>query len=274
MPDGMKQVLWIGGLAVMLAVTGLNPCNGQIIRVGVKAGPQLSWFKSDDPKYRAVADIKPVIGFHAGAVISFKVKDRYFLTTELIYSQKGKVATGKVDPDLNDKVTYHHIDLPVLFAYHFKGHIAKTREFKWYVNAGPNISYWLGGRGVIESGDIKENHLSEVKYKIKFGERPNNNDIDILYIKEAQRLQFGMNVGAGIILEPGGNRKVMVDLRYEIGHTRIGTPESSQFLVAADYQDNLKGRNKGLRLSIVYLLEFSTRSADINKGKSTSKQKF
>jgi hypothetical protein len=270
----MKHVLRISGLAVILATIASSHCNGQIIRVGVKAGPNLSWFKSDDPKYGAVADIRPVVGFHGGGVISFKVKDRYFLTTELIYSQKGKVATGKVDPDLNDKVTYHHIDLPVLFAYHFKGHIAKTREFKWYVNAGPNISYWIAGQGVVESGDLGENGISQLKYKIKFGTRPDNNDPDILYIKDAQRFQFGMNVGAGIVLEPGGNRKVMVDLRYEIGHTRIGTPESSQFLIPADYQDNLKGRNKGLRLSIVYLLEFSTKSSDINKGKSATKQKF
>ncbi|MEJ7642950.1 MAG: porin family protein [Chryseolinea sp.] len=269
----MKEFLFAVSVAVMIGLVIVRPCDGQIIRAGFKAGPQLSWFKSDDQKYSPIADIHPVVGFHAGAVVAFKVKDRYFLTTELIYSQKGKIATGKVDPNLKDKVTYHHADLPILFSYHLKGRILKTRDFKWYVSAGPNISYWIGGKGGVKSGDLSENGIPELKYRIKFGVRPGNYDADILYIRDAQRFQFGMNVGAGLVLEPGGNRKVIIDLRYEIGHTRVGTPQSSQFLVPADYQDNLKGRNKGLRLSVAYLLEYSTKSSDINKGKSATKQK-
>ncbi|MEP6738712.1 MAG: hypothetical protein ABJA70_24530 [Chryseolinea sp.] len=109
----MNKLFWKHCVAGVLTLCTLNICNGQIIRFGIKAGPQLSWFKSDDPKFKAIADTHPVVGFNAGAVVAFKVKDRYFLNTEIIYSQKGKSATGKVDPDLNDKVTYRHIDLPI-----------------------------------------------------------------------------------------------------------------------------------------------------------------
>ena len=153
----MKYIVWRKCIAGLLFLCCVEMTSAQIIRVGVKAGPQLSWFAVDDPKYKTVATVRPIAGFHAGLVFAFKVKDRYFLNTEFIYSQKGKNVVGKIDPNLNDKVVYHHIDIPVLFSMHFKGKLAKTRQFKWYINAGPNTSYWLGGKGVIKSGDLIEN---------------------------------------------------------------------------------------------------------------------
>jgi len=265
----MKYMFWKNYIAVLLFIVSTGVTSAQIIRAGIKAGPQLSWVTVDDPKYKSVANVHPVAGFHAGFVLAFKVKDRYFLNTEYIYSQKGKSVTGKIDPVLNDKVVYRHIDIPILFSMHFKGHLGKTREFKWYLNAGPNTSYWLGGRGVINAGDLIENGVPPLKYKIVFGSRPDHNNPDILYIKDAKRLQFGMNVGGGILLEPGNKQKVMIDLRYEIGHTQIGNEQSSQFLIPSDYQDSLKGRNKGIRLSLIYLFEFSSDHKELNKGKST-----
>jgi hypothetical protein len=264
----MKLIGWRKFVAGLILLGSSEMTYAQIMRAGVKVGPQLSWVSVDDPKYKAVADVRPTAGFHAGVVLAFKVKDRYFLNTEYIYSQKGKSVRGKVDPDLNDRVLYHHIDIPVLFSMHFKGKL-KTRQFKWYINAGPNTSYWLGGKGVIKSGDLIENGLSELKYKIAFGTRPDHNNADLLYIKDVKRLQFGMSIGGGLLFEPLNKQKIMIDFRYEIGHTRIGTPQSSQFLVPADYQDSLKGRNKGIRLSLVYLFEFTSDHKERNKGKST-----
>jgi opacity protein-like surface antigen len=225
----------------------------------------------DDRAFKSIAEVHPITGFHVGGVVQFKVMDRYFLNTEYIYSQKGKTVTSKIDPNLNDKAVYHHIDIPILFAMHFKGRLSESRQFKWYINAGPNTSYWLGGRGVVNAGDLIENGVPPLKYKIAFGTRPDHNNPDILYIKDSNRLQFGLNIGGGIVLEPAPKQKVMIDFRYEIGHTRIGTPASSQFLIPSDYQDSLKGRNKGIRLSVVYLMEFSSSKEDLNKGKSTKK---
>ena len=270
--NAMKRFFYKTLLITLFMLVAAEVATGQIIRAGFKAGPQISWVTVDDPKFNEVANVRPIPGFHAGAVIAFKVKDRYFLNTEYIYSQKGKSVTGKIDLDLNDKVIYRHIDVPILFSMHFKGQLAKTRKFKWYINAGPNTSYWLGGKGVITSGDLIENDPPELKYKIVFGTRPDHNNPDILYIRDAKRLQFGMNIGGGMLLEPGKNQKVMIDFRYEIGHTQLGNPQSSQFLVPTDYQDNLKGRNKGIRLSLVYLFEFSSDRKELNKGKSTLRE--
>ncbi len=267
--DEMKQCNWKSWFGILLLILSSKVSPAQIIRAGVTAGPQLSWVTIDDPKFKSVAKVNPIPGFRAGAVLAFKVKDRYFLNTEYIYSQKGKNVIGKIDPDLNDKVIYRHIDIPILFSMHFKGKVTNARQFKWYINAGPNTSYWLGGKGRIEAGDLIENGMKELKYKIAFGTRQDHNNPEILYIKDAKRLQFGMNVGAGILLEPGNNQKVIIDFRYEIGHTRIGNETSSQFLIPSDYQDSMKGRNKGLRFSLIYLYEFSSDKKTRNRGKST-----
>ena len=265
----MKNIMLRKCIAGLLVLTSIEMTSAQVIRIGMKAGPQMSWFAGDDPKYKAVATVRPTMGLHAGLVLAFKVKDRYFLNTEYLYSQKGKSVEGKIDPNLNDRVRYHHLDVPVLFSMHFKGNLPKGQQFKWYLNAGPTVSYWLGGNGVIKSGDLVENGIAELKYKIAFGTRPDHNNADILYINDVKRLQFSMSIGGGLLIEPVDKQKIMIDLRYDIGHTRIGTPQSSQFLVPADYQDSLKGRNKGIRLSLIYLLEFTSDHKERNKGKST-----
>jgi hypothetical protein len=77
-------------LTGVLLVLCLGTSSAQIIRAGIKAGPNLSWVTVDDPTFKSVADVHPIPGFHVGGVIQFKVKDRYFLNTEYIYSQKGR----------------------------------------------------------------------------------------------------------------------------------------------------------------------------------------
>src|SRR5690242_6351847 len=121
-------------LTGLLLFVCFGTASAQIIRAGIKAGPQLSWVTIDDPAFKSVADVGAIPGFHVGGVLQFKVMDRYFLNTEYIYSQKGKTVTGKIDPHLKDKVIYHHIDVPILFAVHFKGKVSDSRQFKWYIN--------------------------------------------------------------------------------------------------------------------------------------------
>ena len=91
----MKYIVLRNCIAALLLLVSIEMTSAQIIRVGAKAGPQLSWFAVDDPKYKTVATVRPTAGFHAGLVLAFKVKDRYFLNTEFIYSQKGKSVEGK-----------------------------------------------------------------------------------------------------------------------------------------------------------------------------------
>ena len=243
------------------------------MQYGIKAGAQLSWVRSDDRAFRESVKIKPVPGYNAGFVLSFKVKDRYFLHTEYLYSTKGKIIKGRTDKLLEDRVTYNYIDVPLLYNIHFKGSVG-TRQFKWYAGAGPLFSYCLGGKGRINADDFEQNNFPPIEYTIRLGERGEDlSEYDIIYVKDVNRLQLGFTFGGGILLEPAHSGKVMIDLRFELGHTWMGTATSADYVLPVTYDDNLKTRNMGLRLSVMYLFERNLDKKVRNKGKSNLKPK-
>lgn len=249
--------------------------SAQIIRAGVKAGYQLSWARHDDKDYRREVKANPVHGFNAGGVLSFKVKDRYFLHTEYLFSTKGKrVKSRDKLEELDDKITYYYIDVPLLYNIHFKSKLKGDRQFTWYAGAGPLFSYWLGGKGTVYNTEFAENEAPPLDYTLAWGERGEDFiDPVQVYVKDARRFQLGFNVGGGILLEPESGHKFMFDLRMEIGHTWLGKPESADYVIPVTYDDNLKARNMGLRFSVMYLLESNLDRKIRNKGKSTKNKK-
>ena len=76
-----------------------------------------------------------------------------------------------------------------------------------------------------------------------------------------------------MVVEPMPNRKIMVDLRFEIGHSWLGGDESADYVFPTMYSKSMEARNLGLRLSLMYLLQANTDKKVRNKGKSTLRQK-
>jgi opacity protein-like surface antigen len=250
-----------------------NTSSAQIIWAGLKAGAQMNFAKIDASSFKDTVRINPVGGFNVGAALLFKVRDRYFLHTEYIYSTKSKVLTGKVDPDLKDKLTYQYVEIPILFTMQFKGHLGKGKEFKYYLGAGPNVAYVLGGRGTITSGELHENNMNSLSYKIKFGSRPDHEHPDYIYYNSANRFQFGINVGAGILIEPAPKHKMILDVRYTFDQTLFGK-KSADYLIPHDYSDNLRFRNRLVKVSVLYLLQYNLSKKERNKGKSNIKSRM
>ena len=257
---------------VILLIMSLQTGNAQIVWSGLKVGAQLGTVKIDAPHFQDTVKVgSPQIGYSVGAVIGFKVKDRYFLHTEYLYSVKSKSYTGKLDPDLKEHTTYRYLEIPILFTMQFKGQFGKGREFKWFMGAGPNLAYLLGGKGEVNSGGIIENNLPPLKYKIKFGNRPDFGHPKEVYYKDANRVQFGINLGAGLIIEPVRHHKAILDLRYTVDQTFFGK-SNADYLLPPDYRDNLRFRNRGIKLSVMYLIESNLNKKSRNKGKSTLKR--
>lgn len=269
----IRKINRVAIVFILMITLQFQTSSAQIIRAGFTAGAQLSWVRLDDSSFRDSVSISPVPGFRVGGVLSFKVKDRYFLHTEYVYSQKGKIARGKIDDQLKDEVTYRYLEVPILFTMHFKGTIGKDRQFKWYVGAGPNISYMLGGKGTIASGELKEDGVDKLDYKIYFENRPDNTLYSgNVYYPVVNRFQFGLDVGAGLLLEPFEGHKVMIDLRYGFDQTRISRDANADYQRPADYDDNLRQRNRSIRASVIYLLEYNLDKKERNKGKSNKKR--
>jgi hypothetical protein len=264
------------GLALLSAMfLSAIPAFPQILSAGLKGGFNFSWTRSDDSDFRKAYHVHPVPGFNAGAVFSFQLKKRYYLHTELLYSTKGRVVTG--DLALRDEVTYRYIDIPVIYQIHFKGKLGSksTRQYNWFAGIGPNFSYWLGGKGTVTHFEITDHDVPEIPYALRFGTRPpeEEGESGLVYITDARRVQVGVNIDAGVWVEPMPNRKIMVDLRFELGHSWLADAQSADYVFPQTYSRNLQSRNLGLRLSVIYLVQSNLDKKVRNKGKSDVVQK-
>jgi hypothetical protein len=247
-------------------------CHAQVY-IGPMAGGQLSWTKFDDKEFYDSYDIKPVWGYHAGMNVSMKVRNRFFLHTSLLYSTKGRRIEGVDDALLTNKVKYNFIEIPIIYAVDFRAHLGSGKEFKYYIGLGPNISYWLGGKGKIYNSDLDENAdyaSRDLEYRIAFRQASDELNAKEMNVAEPNRIQLGLNIATGLVLEPHAGRRILVLLRYEVGHSFLSR-ESNGTFVPTYYQDVLQSRNQGLRLSVSYMVDL--RTEDRKRGKSTIKQK-
>ncbi len=84
------------GILILSSIVSLSNSHAQVIWAGLKAGAQLGNIKHDDRHFPDTVKFGGAsVGYSAGAVISFKVKNRYFLQTEYLYTVKSKSAQRK-----------------------------------------------------------------------------------------------------------------------------------------------------------------------------------
>lgn len=240
------------------------------IYIGAKGGLQYSWvnFQNDGDKDFLSQD--PVFGFNAGVLFSFNVRKRFFLQTELLYSVKGRRYEGEIDPSLENTARLRYIELPLIYKVDFKGVTQSGKSFKWYLGAGPLISYWLGGSGNLRLNDLQElGPIEEIDYTYAFGRAPDDAKLDKIYIEDPNRFQLGLNFSTGIVLEVTDRSSFAIDLRYELGHSFLAQNQAGVIPDLIGFSDPLEVRNAGFRLSVAYL--FNTKYEDRKKGKSTIK---
>jgi hypothetical protein len=247
-------------------------CEAQVY-VGPVAGGQLSWTKFDNADLYDSYDIKPILGYHAGANISLKVRNRFFLHTSFLFSTKGRRLEGKQDPLLTNRVRYNYIDVPMIYAVDFRGRLGNGKEFKFYFGIGPNVSYWLGGKGKLYNSDLEENAdfaSRDLAYDIVYGKKLPELASNEMNVAAPNRIQLGLNVASGLVFEPRPDQRILLMLRYELTHSFL-SGESNGIFSATYYEDVLQSRNKGIRLSASYLIDLKIENR--KRGKSTIKQK-
>jgi hypothetical protein len=233
--------------------------------VGPVAGGNYSWATFADKDLKDTYKTAGVFGFHAGAELSFQVKKRFFLQTSIVYSTKGRTMTTDKEEQFSFKTQYNFIEMPIIYSIDFKVKTSNSREFKYFLGVGPNLSYWLGGKGTLVNGDLMENNVNKLDYRIVFKSKSEEGPADNEMLVDANRFQLGLNIAAGVVFEPANRQRVMVTMRYELGHTYLA--KSPGTLNLTYFQDPLQSRNQGFRLSVAYLYDLKT--SDRNKGKST-----
>ena len=256
----MKTLYFIFVFVLSIAA----PTFSQIF-VDPEVGMNYSWTSFKEENVKEDFKMSPVIGYHVGGHLGFKVRNRFFLHSSLLYSSKGRVLQGKADPLLKNTSRYNYIEMPINFTIDFKGKIGKNKEFKYFIGIGPNISYWLGGKGKFYSSELAENNASQLSYRISFQESNGTPASDEMLVANPNRIQLGLNFIAGMVFEPWPKQRFMLSVRYERGHTYIS--KSNGEFSSIYFSDPLKSRNQGLRVSLAYLIDLKTEER--KKGKST-----
>ena len=250
---------------IILLLVALAEASYSQILVGPVVGGNYSFTTFDNKSLKSAYNVRGVYGFHVGGHLSFKVKKRFFLHSSLIYSTKGRSLDSDQYDDFKYEVHYNFIELPIAYTVDFKTKLGQNREFKYFVGVGPNISYWLNGKGKLSDAFLLENNIQELPFKVVFKERSEEPSKAEMLVERPNRLQFGLNFVGGFVFEPAPRQRIMLTLRYELGHTFMAKSDGQ--LEASYFQDPLQSRNQGLRLSVAYLYDLKTE--DRNRGKST-----
>lgn len=173
-------------------------------------------------------------------------------------SQRGRKILSNDDTWTNIGV-YRYADVSMMFRRSFPFKIKRNIPSKWFFDIGPNISYWIDGRG-----KIGENKFQ--KYDVVFEPMPaqppgTGADFDKMYFSDVNRWHFAHNIGVGFVAPLYNAQRIMVELRFMSGHTFYGGTNSAEWRTLA-FSDNLRSNEKALSLTATYLFDF-----DLKKGK-------
>jgi len=136
-------------------------------------------------------------------------------------------------------------------------------NYRIFAGIGPNFGYWINGKGEFGSknGPTKE-------YKVAFGPDPINTET--MNLVNTNRAQWGIDMGMGAIIEVNGPQKLIVDLRFTLGHTFLGD-ENSASIPILDFSDNLEANYRIISFSLAYVFEIDF--YQLKQGKSTVKKR-
>ncbi|MCU0367342.1 MAG: PorT family protein [Cyclobacteriaceae bacterium] len=263
-------------LIVLLAPISSHHVRAQIL-VGPTVGGQLNLYRFDDKDLKKFYKLNPDYNFNAGFSVAFRANKNFFLNTSFLYTQRSKILEGVLETGLSNKTTLRFIDVPILYTAEFKSKFGRDKVFKWYLGAGPTISYWLGGKGTFKNGDLNENLINppdyDLPYKITFRKDSADVTMNEMNVAIPNRLQLGLNLAVGLIFEPAQNKKVMVNARYSFMQSFLSRESNGTFGLPTIvfYEDELAVRNHELVLSVQYFIDLRTEQR--KKGKSTVKMK-
>jgi Outer membrane protein beta-barrel domain len=245
------------------------------VLVGPVVGGQVNFFTYDDKGYKDLYSLRPSASYHIGASVEFRIHKTFFLQTSFLYNERKKVMDGKADPLFRHEMKNRFIDVPILFTKEVKVKFGTDKYYKWYLGVGPNVSYWLGGKGVFKNSELNENEINPPNYDLPY-ELTFSSEGEIkqgeMNISQPNRFQLGLNFSGGLIFEPENLNKFMITARYQMGHTFMSEKSKGDFGInELTYAEDLRFRNQSISLSLYYFIDLKT--SERKRGASTIKPK-
>jgi len=249
----------VSGLLTFFAVVACHQSQAQNFSLGIKAGPTATWINFPDADVRDQFSSSVKIGYMIGGVIQFPLKNRYSFTAEFAYAQKGRTVKFN-DGTWENNATYHFMDFSMALRRSFDVRIKKDIQSRVFFNIGPNIEYWIDGKGAVSTDAISS------PYTVVFDKQPDSN-FNYNYLNNANRWLFGLDIGAGVDANITKTQRLHTELRFTYGHTYLGAKNSSSHIEILGFEDNLQANLKTLSLTVSYMFDFDLKKSKM--GRST-----
>lgn len=209
-----------------------------------------------------------------GGFIIFPLKHRTSFQVEGGFSKSGRSWTYKPNSSKWTS-TYNFIDLSMSLKRSFTLRIFRNVPSEWYIGAGPNINYWLGGKGkwVPHLGpDTPPGIISNFKVVFDNPNPPLGSHLTNIYVNRENRWLYGINLSIGTSWTTLKNQRFFTELRLMWGQTYLGKKDSELLgSPEAAPQMSLKCNLKTLSFSIGYIFDRDIQRGKM--GKSTKKLK-
>lgn len=236
--------------------------------MGIRGAGTFNWASFRDKDQKDTFDLKPSTGFSIAGLIGFPLKNNYSVIIEGGFSQKGRVLREK--GIIDNHATYRFVDGSMLLRKAYKFQLSKNIPAEWFFNIGPEVGYWLSGKGYFTAGGPK------YPYQIEFDRAPDG-DMGYLYYNSANRVFFSLVLGVGVKAPLKNNTAISAELRFVSGHTNLGAnkyayPVREWYASLLNYNDTMRMNLKTVSLSVAYTYDFD--KVEARKGKSTVKKRM
>lgn len=247
-------------LFVLICGLSYSPSYAQIFSAGPKGGIQLNNTVFSNKEFSDGLNSNPVAGFNAGFAMDYPIYKLYSFQMEVNYSHKGRKLMYEKGPLISNKSSFHFVEMPLLLRVNFK-----PRLINYYLNLGPNLSYWLGGYGKVEATAPFDSGENYQRYKMAFGEEAGS--YSEMVVNKANRFHLGLDAGFGMVFQTDHKKFLMVELRYSMGHTHLAGRDSGNF-GSHEVAENMEAFNRTISLNVAYMYSFNLWEI-FRKGKST-----
>lgn len=238
----MRKILFF----LMVGLLSSHGSFGQLL-IGPKIGGHMGKVAFDNKLYEDQFNSNINFGFNAGGAITFPVSEPVTLHVEIIGSRKGK-DLGIPQESLKNIANYYYLEMPIMMRYKI------LPQQGIFLGIGPNLSYWLTGNGRISN--IQETS-TPIDYGITFGSEGSPDD---LLIADANRLQLGLLIGLGTLVQVGEDRTLLLEARLELGHSHLADAQGGN-IEELEFFDNLESKHQIISFNLGYFWSIHKKNA-------------
>lgn len=246
LPYYSQKLFWKVVMGMLLLIIVFTRVDAQLY-LGVMAGPTAGKCVFNNETYKKYHESEWAPGFIGGFTLSVEKEHKYGLAMQFLYAVKGRKINSTANDFVKNSAKYSYLDFPVLFRWYFN-----QKHYRWYLNAGPEISYWLSGKGSMDVYDVGIGDMVNYDYRINFNTPETS--VDYMNVTDPKRIQVNVGFGVGIQWELKHSDFIGVEVKASFGQTFWGIFNGGEIPQISKY-DNFEFSNNLISLAIVYVID-------------------